>query len=1520
MASNLPRPQTVHGLLSDHAARAAAAPAILAAEGASATNAASNSSPANSPLSYGGLMTHTRAVARRLRAEGVQRGDRVAMVLPNGPDMASAFVTVASAATAAPLNPNYRAAELEFYMSDLGARVLLIQRDMESDARAVARKLGVPILELEAGVDVAGRFTIAGGGHVDEQAEVELAGPDDVALVLHTSGTTSRPKIVPLRHRNVCATARNVGQTLALTHADRCLNVMPLFHIHGLMAAVLSVLGAGASVVCTPGFLAPRFFGWLERHAPSFYTAVPTMHQAILARAGDHSTIIEGAALRFIRSSSASLPPAVMAELERVFRAPVIESYGMTEAAHQMTSNPLPPAARKPGTVGTAAGPEVAIMDVAGELLPQGEVGEIVIRGDNVTDGYEANEDANRSAFTNGWFRTGDQGTLDVDGYLTITGRLKEIINRAGEKVSPREVDERLLDHPAVRQAVTFALPHPLLGEAVAAAIVRKPGMDVDERALREFAAERLADFKVPERIVFLDEVPKGPTGKLQRIGLADKLGLSAAPAPTELPATPYQAPRNEREQQLCALWQDVLGRDQVGVTEPFINAGGDSMLGAQIIGRVRQQFGVRVSMIALFDQAATIEGLSALIDAGGEDAQEESALAPVPDGDRTELSPSQQRMWLTQQLAPPATPLNRITALTLDGPLDRQRLSAAIDTVVARHEILRTAYPIVDGRALQRVLPPSAISMDFVDLGDVHEDEQEGRLHERLRAASASVNDWEVAPPLAVTLVGLAEQRHVLALVTHHIVIDGLSVAVWVRELARAYVTAGGSGVEAEALPLQYADYAAWQRERVAGPLGQRQLDYWRTALANAAGPGILPSRQPPSRKRGFRAARQKLALPLSLTAELKQLGRRHQCTLFMTLMAACQVVLNRYSGFTDICVATAVSGRARPELDGLIGNFINTVVLRTDLSGAPSFDEVLKRVRRVALDAYAHQDVPFERILQELPASRAAGRNPLFDMMLVLKDEVQPETTPSGLQLSPLRDHVSDAVLVDLTLELWDSPQGLHGAFEYNRDVFDADVVERLAGHLTQVLTSVVSQPELPMSSLSLLNDEQRRSVLVDWNDTAAPYANDTTVAQLFRVQCDRTPDAIAVVAQDGELTYVALLEAVEQLADVLRKRGVGPGTITAVCLERSAKLLVGLLAIMEAGGAYLPLDPGYPSERIAFMLADSGAGVVLTQQSLQGALPQHEAIVVCVDHAPDQGSEAATDARGAQASAERDVSAQDLAYVIYTSGSTGKPKGVKVPHRATVNFLQSMAKRPGLTAKDRLLAVTTAAFDISVLELLLPITVGARVIVATSEESADGRRLLERLVSSGATVMQATPATWRLLLHAGWTREQPVKVLCGGEALPRDLARELIGHSDSVWNMYGPTETTVWSSCYPLTDRDAPVLIGKPIANTQMYVLDGDMQPLPVGVSGDLYIGGAGVTDGYLDRPALTAERFVHDPFSADTEARLYRTGDRARYHLGGDIEYLSRIDQQVKVRGFRIELEEIEAQLSVSGHLV
>ena len=663
-------PDTIHAILKTMAERDAAAVAIAA--------------PDRQPLSYGLLLHQVEETVRALGTAGLKRNDRVAVVLPNGPEMAVAFLGIASGATCAPLNPAYREEEFDFYLSDLNARALIVAADLDSPARSVARRREVPIIELVPTVAAeAGVFTLESGNLAARGPA--FAEASDTALVLHTSGTTSRPKIVPLTQANICRSASSIAASLALTAKDRCLNVMPLFHIHGLIAALLSSLTVGGRVVCAQGFDPEKFYGWLDAFQPTWYTAAPTIHQAVLARASANRATIARRPLRLIRSCSAALPPPVMHELEDAFDTQVIEAYGMTEASHQMASNPLAPRPRKPGSVGLPAGSEVAIMNQAGRLLPQGEIGEVVVRGPNVTQGYENNPQANEAAFTNGWFRTGDQGRLDEDGYLFLTGRLKEIINQGGEKIAPREVDEVLVQHPMVAQAVTFPVAHPTLGEAVAAAIVLKPGARASESELRDFAAARLADFKVPKQILIVDDIPKGPTGKLQRIGLADRLaGLLAAKQ-----AANFVSAGTATEKELAAIWSRVLKVERIGARDDFNMLGGDSLSMASMIIEVEEHFKVAVP-IDEFLKSPTVQTLAQLVrpaEGGPAAGQTDHPLRSPPVTDSL-LSGIKNRLFQLIALYIPGNTSSRVW-------LHRRRgVSIGKNVSIGTSALIETAYP----------------------------------------------------------------------------------------------------------------------------------------------------------------------------------------------------------------------------------------------------------------------------------------------------------------------------------------------------------------------------------------------------------------------------------------------------------------------------------------------------------------------------------------------------------------------------------------------------------------------------------------------------------------------------------------------------------------------------------------------------------------------------------------------------------------------------------------------------------
>ena len=872
-------------------------------------------------------------------------------------------------------------------------------------------------------------------------------------------------------------------------------------------------------------------------------------------------------------------------------------------------------------------------------------------------------------------------------------------------------------------------------------------------------------------------------------------------------------------------------------------------------------------------------------------------------------LSFAQQRLWFLHQFDS-GNAYNEISSVHLKGSLNVEALEKSLNEIVRRHEALRTTFEMVDGQAVQVIHPSWDFRLSILDFSTVQNsippDQGGDKIQDFVTEEVKRFFDLTKAPLLRGTLLKLGEREYVLVFVMHHIICDGWSMRSLIREVAALYEAfSNNKPSPLTELPIQYADFAVWQRQWSKEHL-QNHLSYWKQQLAGATTVLELPTDKPRPAVQTFRGATTYFQLSPSLTEKLKSLSQQSGCTLFMTLLAAFQTLLYRYTGQEDISVGTPIANRKYSEIQGLIGVFVNTLVMRTDLSGNPSFRELLNRIRQVALGAYAREDLPFEQLVEELQPERNLSHQPLFQVMFVLQEDPMPELILPGLTLTRLQTN-SGTSKFDLTLYMVNSEPGLTGELEYNTDLFDSATINRIIKHFTALLESIVSNPEQRLSELPILTKSEQHTLLVEWNDTASDYPKDTCIHQLFEAQVKRTPDAIAAVFKNQQITYQELNARANQLAHYLASLGVQPNVLVGICVERSLEMLIALLGILKAGGTYLPLDPTHPQERLAFMLEDAKVQVLLTQKQLVTTLPQHNAKIICLD------ADWESIARESKFNPVSRSSSDNLAYIIYTSGSTGKPKGVQIPHSGLVNFLTAINGTLGLAEREVFLSVTTITFDIAGLELYLPLIRGDRTIIVSSEIAADGYQLSALLAETNATVMQATPATWRMLLQAGWEGSDRLKILCGGEALSRELANELLQKGSVVWNLYGPTETTIWSTIYRVESSNEIVSIGKAIANTQLYVLDRHLQPVPIGVPGELYIGGAGLARGYLNRPELTAEKFISNPFRNQSEARLYKTGDLVSYLPDGNLEYLGRIDHQVKIRGFRIELGEIEAAL-------
>ncbi|MEV0493748.1 amino acid adenylation domain-containing protein [Streptomyces atratus] len=864
-----------------------------------------------------------------------------------------------------------------------------------------------------------------------------------------------------------------------------------------------------------------------------------------------------------------------------------------------------------------------------------------------------------------------------------------------------------------------------------------------------------------------------------------------------------------------------------------------------------------------------------------------------------------QQRMWFLDQLNPGSAAYNIPAAVRVRGPLDVEVWRRCLAEIVRRHESLRTTFDEVDGEPVQVVHDSGELELTVVECGHLHGPDGEAGIRELARQEFARPFDLGSGPLMRMKFLRLAADEHVLLLTMHHIVADLWSTSVLFGELATLYQSyLGGSEPELPELPVQYADYAAWQRKKLAGPGFADEVEHWKKTLQGAAPILELPTDRPRPAVLSTAGGSRPFELSASVMNEVRELSRRTGVTPFMTLLAAYVVLLHRYSRQEDVVVGVPVANRGQSQVERLIGYFVNTLAIRNDVSGNPTFSELLGRVRQAALDAFAHQEVPFERLVEELAPERDLSRSPIFQVSFVFQNIPVPQIDVGGLRFE-LMEVASSTARFDLELQVFEQGDALGGWFEYNKELFDAATIDRMGGHLKVLLDNLLADPEQPVLDVALLTGDEEHEQHREREDTRNEWPDRLLTHQRIEQQAVLRPDAEAVYCQGEGLTYAQLDASANRLARRLKSLGVGRDVMVGVCLERSIDMVVAVLAVLKAGGAYVPIDPKLPSDRVAFMIEDAGLPVVITQSSVAPSLPESGAATLCVDELREEIAAESAEVLG------EPVEGEDLAYVIYTSGSTGRPKGVQLPHRALRNLFWAMKQWPGIDADDSLIAVTTLSFDIATLELLLPLVEGARVVLATREVATDGKLLAEEMIATGATMMQATPSTWRMLLDAGWPGRPGLRGLICGEALPPDLARRLLAKGVDLWNMYGPSETTIYSLGTRIVDDT--ITIGRPIANTEVHILDPEGRPVPPGVPGELCIGGAGLARGYINRPELTARQFIANPFESDLADRLYRTGDLVRRRVDGTVDYLGRIDHQVKLRGYRIELGEIESVL-------
>jgi len=1453
-------------------------------------------------VTYGELWERAGRFAGMLRAAGAGPESVVGLCLPRGIDMVVAVLGAWRAGAAyLPLDPGYPVERLTFMLRDSRASVLVSTTELADELPAGRLR----VLCLDDPADAA----LLTSAQAPEPVPVAAGA---LAYVMYTSGSTGTPKGVQVTHGGVVNLAVAQRELFGLGDGDRVLGFAS-FSFDASVWELLMALTSGAEFVVAsarervePGSVA----GLMRTTGVDAATIPPSLLQAL-----DTGGAAELAGVTTLVTAGERLDEELAgtwAEGRNLFNA-----YGPTESTVCASAGRCLPGADAP--IGTPiANTAVYVLDRCLNLVPPGVPGELFVGGAQVARGYAGRPALSAERFVadpfaadgSRLYRTGDRARRRADGVLEFLGRVDEQVKVRGYRIEPGEVEAVLAAHPQVRSAVVTAW-----GEGAAARLAAylvptdlADGIPAADE-LRSFAARRLPEHMVPGVFTELASLPLTAAGKVNR---------AALPAPDEsrLDIGQYEPPGTAAEELLAGIWSEVLGVERIGAHDDFFELGGHSLLAVQVTFRIRDVFGIEIPFSAPFDHP-TLRSLAALVDRPAA----EPGLPPIVPVGRDEplpLSFGQQRLWFIDQLEPGSAEFVMPTRVRFDEDVAVAALTAALTSIVTRHEVLRTRLAAgPDWEPHQVVDPPADVPLPVVDLSHLDDPERTAR---RLVDQDVRVPvDLAAGPMLRAVLYRLAPAEHLLVLAMHHVTFDEWSDTVLRRELTALYTAfRAGQPDPLPPLPVQYADFAVWQRSWMSGDALGAQLAYWREQLAGV--PVLdLPTDRPRPPVPSRRGAVVEFRTPVSVAEGLRGVAGQRDATMFMALLAAYTVVLSRYSGQDDIAVGTPVAARNRPETEDLIGFFVNSLVMRVDLSGDPSFTEVLDRVRTMALAAYTHQDLPFEQLVDALVTDREEARTPLFQAVFNYMPGERRTTAPA--EPAPPADETEEEFDVDTRFDVRlaisdDLSGGMTGGIHYNADLFEPATVRRMAGHLQTVLAAVAADPGRPLSRLPLLTEPERTLLVDDWNDTAVTWPDTEDVPGLIAARAARTPDSIAVVSGGRSLSYAALMSRAGRLADYLRARGVGTDTVVGVCLPRGTDLITAVLAVWKAGAAYLPLDPDYPADRLTFMIADSRASVLVGAADVVENLPVRRVRVVALDNPAIQRAVAAA----APAPAPRAHPGR-LAYVIYTSGSTGRPKGVMVEHASLVNYVRWFNARFEITESDRVLVSSSPSFDAFGIELYPVLAAGGTLVVAPATGiAADPDGLIETMDAQRVTVLPTVPAMLDLLTgRAALARCTAIRrVVCGGERLTGQAASSLTRVLPvPIHNVYGPTEATIDVTGHtyePVGDQvDGVVPIGVPAANTRLYVLAHDLTLAPAGVPGELYVGGVHLARGYTRAPALTAERFVADPFGPDG-SRLYRTGDRVRRHEAGHLEFLGRFDDQVKVRGFRIEPGEIEAALA------
>ncbi|QTB57644.1 non-ribosomal peptide synthetase [Burkholderia pseudomallei] len=1497
-------------------------------------------------LSYTDLDARANRLAHYLRGQGVGPDTRVGLALGRGVEMMTGLLAILKAGGAyVPLDPGYASERLRAILDD--SRPAIVLADAAGRAALDALAGAPPIADLHAD---ASRWSAL----PSTPPRVEGLTPRHLAYVIYTSGSTGQPKGVMVEHASVVNLWRALDEAIYRTHPSaRRVSLNASIAFDSLVKQWVQLL-SGRTLVVVPEpvrFDGRRLLDAIGRDRIDVFDCTPSQLALIEGARGPEDEAYPQVTL----VGGEAIGEGMWSELASVSSRTYYNVYGPTECTVDATLARIT-AEHAPHIGGPLANVRAYVLNERLSPAPVGVRGELYIGGAGVARGYLNRPELTRERFIDDPFvaggrlyKTGDLARWRTDGSLEYLGRNDFQVKIRGFRIELGEIEAQLAKVAGVREVVVLArdsaaavhdsatehaTPNALspsleTSTATAAATATATATatekrlvayytgDADVAALRAQAAQHLPSYMVPSAYVRLDAWPLTPNGKLDRRALP-------APADDAYARAEYEAPRGAKEEALAEIWRELLHVERVSRHDNFFELGGHSLLAVQLVSRLRQALSVEVALGTVFD-APVLSALAERLE-----AENTAVLPPIPlaprDG-RIALSLAQQRLWFLTQLEGVSEAYHMSGAVRLDGPLNREVLQRALNRIVMRHEALRTCFAREEGEPIQVIQPHADLTVSYHDLREAksirHEAEnREQRAKDLSQAHASAPFDLSRDLPVRVLLLQLADEAHVVQVVMHHIASDGWSVGVFLQELSALYGSfIAEQGDPLAPLPLQYADYAAWQRRWLASGQLEKQGAFWQTNLSGAPTLLELPTDRPRPPKQSHAGASVEVKLGAALSERVKRLSQRHGVTPYMTLLSSWAAVLSRLSGQEEVVIGSPVAGRNRTEVEALIGFFVNTLALRLDLSSEPTVGELLKRTKAQVLSAQAHQDLPFDQVVERVKPPRSTAHPPLFQVMFVWQNMPAGELTIPGLTIRAVETPLQTAQF-ELTLSLQEAGDDIVGHLNYASALFDESTVRRYVTYWCRLLEGMTAgAADQTIVGLPLLDEAERKQVVYAWNATERDYPIEQCIHQLFEAQVDRKPEAIALTFEGQRLSYAELNARANRLAHYLQARGVGPDRLVALCAERGIEMVVGLLAILKAGGAYVPLDPSHPPERLRRMLDDTDPAAVLVDDIGADALASFESHVAARSPRVHLSRDIAQwrACSPANPSTPRERAARRLAYVIYTSGSSGEPKGVMNEHRGVVNRLWWMQQTYALDERDAVLQKTPFSFDVSVWEFFWPLMSGARLVIAKPEGHKDPAYLSELIDRERVTTLHFVPSMLQAFLEdEGAARGcgSVKRVMCSGEALPPSLVKRFYRclPDARLHNLYGPTEAAVDVTAWACDAEEggASVPIGRPIANTRIYVLDGYGQPVPRGVAGELYIGGVQVARGYLNRPELTRERFVDDPFVAG--GRLYKTGDLARWRTDGSLEYLGRNDFQVKIRGFRIELGEIEAQLA------